>query len=536
MHNTIKKGTVLLLMGIFTFGVAGAQNYVSEQALSKNIEKLYGIMSLTNRFYMDTVNMTQLTDEAIVAMMEQLDPFSMYLKADDTKREKEQMDGSFEGVGIEFSINKDTLMVVNVISGGPCSRVGVVSGDRIIKVDQKVITGIGLKNTDVQRLLKGPKGTIVYLTVLRGKEVLEFRVERDKIPLNSVDAAYVTADNMGYIRLNRFAATSFDEIKQAMAGFPKNIKGLMLDLRGNGGGLLNIAIDIASLFLEKDQLVVYTEGRAVGRRDEKTTMSGLYQDLPLVLLVDEYSASASEIVSGAMQDWDRGIVVGRRTYGKGLVQNQIDLKDGSSIRLTIARYHTPSGRVIQNPYVNGKQEAKRDQFLERFKRGEQFIKDSIHVNSKLSYSTLKKGRKVYGGGGIFPDVFVPMDTTQTTEYQQKLIRMGVFNTFTLEYLDANRKKLKAEYPDLEKYIQKFVVDDALLAAFVKHGEEKKVTCDTAQLQRSKALIKIQLKALISRDLFGMSAYFQVINPVEDDAYNQAENILKDWKAAKKKYL
>lgn len=536
MHIYFKKQIALLLAFFMAVGTICAQSSSSVQNFSKNVEKLNTVMYLMRTYYMDTINISTITDEAIVAMMEQLDPFSMYLKAEDTKRENEQMEGSFEGVGIEFSINKDTLMVVNVISGGPCSRVGVLSGDRIIQVDHKNIAGIGLKNTDVQKMLKGPKGTIVYLTIMRAKELLEFRVERDKIPINSVDAAYVTADRMGYIRLNRFAATSYDEIKQAMEGFPKDLKGLMLDLRGNGGGMLNAAIDIASLFLQKGQLVVYTEGRAVSRRDEQTQMNGPYQDMPLVVLVDEYSASASEIVSGAIQDWDRGIVVGRRTYGKGLVQNQIPLKDGSSLRLTIARYHTPSGRVIQNPYINGKQEAKRDEFLDRFKRGEQFSKDSIRINSAQSYSTLLKGRKVYGGGGIIPDIFVPMDTSQTSDYQQKLIRMGAFNTFTLEYLDAHRKALQTAYPNIQTFIDNFEVGEAMLSDFVKHGEDKKVPCDTVQLARSASLIRIQLKALVARDLFGMSAYFQVINPLEDDTYNQAMRVLKDWKATKKKYL
>ena len=425
-----------------------------------------------SRLYVDEVDENKLVETAIVEMLEQLDPHSTYSTAEEVKKLNEPLQGNFEGIGVQFQMMEDTLLVVQPVSNGPSEKVGILAGDRIVAVNDTTIAGVKMSTEDIMKRLRGPKGSKVDLSVVRRgvEDVLRFTVKRDKIPIYSLDAAYMIQPHTGYIRINRFASTTFEEFAKAMQKLQQQgMKDLILDLQGNGGGYLNAAIDLANQFLGQKELIVYTEGRSAKRSDFFARGNGEFRTGRLVILVDEYTASASEIVSGAVQDWDRGVIVGRRSFGKGLVQRPIDLPDGSMIRLTVARYYTPAGRCIQKPY-DGKTDYDRD-LIERFNHGELMNADSIHFPDSLKVQTKKLKRTVYGGGGIMPDYFVPIDTTLYTDYHRNLVAKGAIIKCTMQYIENHRQELKEKYKSFADFDKGFVVDDELLATLRKLVEE-----------------------------------------------------------------
>ncbi len=517
----VKRCLTLVIAGLLTSVVINAQVF------DKNIQKLQLTYQLISSLYVDSIDNEKLVEEAIVGMLKSLDPHSVYISADEVAAMNEPLDGSFDGVGVQFNIMNDTLMVVNPVIGGPSEKVGVRAGDRIVGIDGENVAGVGIKNSDVYKYLRGKKGTKVNLTILRKgtKGELRFVVVRDKIPLHSVEAAYMATPKTAYIKISRFALNTHDEFVEAMKKLEaNNFENLILDLRGNGGGYLKAAIDIADEFIDKNKLLVYTEGLNSERREHLARKSGVFEKGNLVILIDEGSASASEIVSGAVQDWDRGLVVGRRSFGKGLVQRPFDFPDGSMIRLTIAEYYTPAGRCIQKDYEDGA-DAYHNELGERYLHGELSNVDSIHFDEALEYKTKLAGRTVYGGGGIMPDVFVAVDTSMYSDYYRDLIASGSVNRMVLNFVDNNRKSLKQSYPDYEAFQKNFEVDDALIQLLVEEGEKEEVSYNEEEFATSKELAVAQLKALIARDLFTSSEYFQSINPVSE-AYQKAIEIVE----------
>jgi len=522
------KKVLLVTILLSTVYLLKAQQQPSQQDIM-NFNKLRIAYSAISQLYVDETNNSALVEDAIKGMLEKLDPHSSYTNAEETRRMNEPLEAQFDGIGIEFSMVNDTLVVVHVISGGPSEKVGLIPGDRIVLVDTVNIAGTKKYNTDIQKLLRGKKGTEVTIYVKREgtPELLFFRIVRDKIPLTSIDAAYMADRQTGYIRLSRFAATSNDEFLSAFSKLRKEgMKNLVLDLQHNGGGYLNVACMLADQFLEKDKLIVYTQGNASRKQDALATEHGVFQSGKLIILVDEQSASASEIVSGAVQDWDRGIIIGRRTFGKGLVQRAIDLPDSSLIRLTTARYYTPSGRNIQKPYQKGNKEDYYNDFDRRFTNGEMLNADSIHFPDSLKYSTLTLKRTVYGGGGIMPDVFIPVDSTRSTPWHRKLISTYLINAYTVKYVQEHRSELKSKYPTVSKYIKNFIVGDAIMDDIKKKAEEEKIEFNEEQYNKSLALLTLQIKALIAKDLFDSNEYYQVINEVNDSLI-EALKILND---------
>lgn len=509
--------------------VGCVQAYGQGQNINKEARKLSMALYAISNLYVDPSDDKKLTEYAIVGMLEKLDPHSNYLDPEETKEMTEPLEGNFDGIGIQFNMLTDTLYVIQVIPGGPSEKVGLMAGDRIIQVNDTVIAGVKMKNTDIMKRLRGPKGTEVRVKVKRNREpeLIEFRIIRGKIPVYSLDAAYMADKTTGYIKLNRFAASSADEFREALAKLQKKgMKNLILDLQGNGGGYLNIAIEIADEFLEKDRLIVYTEGRRMQREDAKATAKGGFEKGKLVVLVDEGSASASEIVAGAIQDWDRGVIVGRRTFGKGLVQKPIPLPDGSMIRLTVSRYYTPTGRCIQKPYEQGKQAEYQQDLIERYNRGELMSADSIHFPDSMKYNTLVSKRVVYGGGGIMPDVFIPIDTTRYTDYHRKLVATGLVNRVAMNYLDKNRASLAQKYTAFSAYKAKFEVGEDIMQDLLSLAEEDKIAFNEEEYNRSKPLIKLQIKALIARDMYDMSEYFQIINE-DNPSFQKALQLLSE---------
>lgn len=519
----MKKTVLSLLLAVIAL-TAGAQGQNNREA-----RKLQMALYAVSNLYVDQVDDKKIVEDAITGMLEKLDPHSNYLDPEETKEMTEPLQGNFDGIGIQFNMLTDTLYVIQVIPGGPSEKVGMMAGDRIIEVNDTVIAGVKMKNSDIMGRLRGTKGTQVNIKVKRGKnpELLEFRIIRDKIPVYSLDAAYMIDRETGYIKLNRFAATTADEFREALAKLKKQgMKNLILDLQGNGGGYLNIAIDMADDFLDKGKLIVYTEGNKSPREEAKATGNGPFEQGRLVVMVDESSASASEIVAGAVQDWDRGVIVGRRTFGKGLVQKPIPLPDGSMIRLTVSRYYTPAGRSIQKPYENGKGEDYRHDLIERYNRGELLSADSIHFPDSMKYNTLVNNRIVYGGGGIMPDVFIPVDTTRYTDYHRKLVATGLVNRAAMNYLDVNRTAMNREYKNFDQYKQQFAVTDALLQELLDMATKEEIEFDQEQYDKSRPLIILQLKALIARDMYEMNEYFQIIND-DNDSLKEAIRIIND---------
>lgn len=521
----IRRLFIVLVFAFYCGFTASAQ-----QSSSFSAYKFVRFLQYLSNDYVDTVNPNKMVDEAIVNTLEKLDPHSVYISKDDVQAMNEPLEGNFDGVGVEFNIMNDTLMVVNTIVGGPSEKVGIIAGDRFVSIDGKNVAGIGLKNADVFKHLRGPKGTKVNLTVKRKnvKNLLDFTVTRDKIPIYSIDATYMVDSKIGYIKLSRFATTTEQEFHDAIISLKKQkMKSLILDLRGNGGGFLNTAFELADQFLSNGKLIVYTEGRTSPRQDFVATERGELEQTRLVILIDEGTASASEILSGAIQDWDRGIIVGRRSFGKGLVQNQMPLPDGSMIRLTVARYHTPTGRLIQRPYNNESTEKYYSDLNDRFTRGELFNLDSIKLPENLKYKTLLKGKTVYGGGGIMPDIFVPLDTSTYSNYYGKLARAGILNQYYLSWVDKNRNQLIKEYKTFDKFNSKFVVTDQMLDEMIALAETQKIKRDDKGLAISRNEIKKQLKGLISQSIFTNSQYFEIVNQ-DNNAFLKAVEILNSW--------
>ena len=507
------KSRLLYLVLLFSsvHQVSMAQD-VQTQAI-----KFGRVLNLIESYYVDTTNIKKLTENAITEMLSSLDPHSVYISKDEVAEMNQPLEGNFEGIGISFNIFKDTLMVMTTIPGGPSERVGLKPGDRIVKVDEKKIVGIGLKNTDVFKLLRGDKGTRVTLKILRKGEAqpLEFTIIRDKIPIFSLDAAFMLDKSTAYIKLNKFAATTIAEYEKALGTLnaEAKIKNIVLDLRGNGGGFLGAAYELVNKFLPEKKLIVYTEGTHSPRRDYYSTTRGDFITGNLIVLVDESSASASEIVSGAIQDWDRGVLIGRRTFGKGLVQQPFSLTDGSMLRLTTAHYYTPAGRNIQKPYKDNLKNYRND-YLKRYENGEMFNKDSISFPDSMMMKTLVTHRKVYGGGGIMPDIFVPMDTSMYYRYFNNLIRKNVLFPFVVGFIDRNRDQLKVRFKTFEDFRDKFVVTDSILDELVAAGEKEGIKRDDESLSISGSTVARQIRALVARDIFEPGDYYRIM--VEDD--------------------
>lgn len=528
---------ILFIIACLCLATVQAQNSNNE-ALRKLQMAEFAITNL----YVDKVDENKLVEEAIIRILAQLDPHSTYNNAEEVKKMNEPLQGNFEGIGVQFQMIEDTLLVIQPVSNGPSEKVGILAGDRIVAVNDSAIAGVKMSTEDIMARLRGPKDSEVKLTVVRRgvDDSLFFTVKRDKIPILSLDASYMIQPQTGYIRVNRFGATTAEEFVKALKALQKKgMKDLILDLQGNGGGYLNAAIDLANEFLQQKELIVYTEGRAARRSDFFAKGTGNFKQGRLVVLVDEYSASASEIVTGAVQDWDRGVVVGRRTFGKGLVQRPLDLPDGSMIRLTVARYYTPSGRCIQKPYDNtanldgrtggeGSQEKYNQELTDRFNHGEMIHADSIHFADSLKVRTKRMERIVYGGGGIMPDFFVPIDTTRYTDYHRNLVAKGVVIKGVAKYIEKHRKELQNLYKKFEAFNEKFEIDDEMLAGLRTLADNEKIAFNEEQYSRSLPLIKTQLKALIARDLWDMNEYFQVMNAT-NSSVDQALKILNEGK-------
>lgn len=500
------------------------------QADPGSVSKLEALLYQIDHMYVDSVNDKELVETAIVSMLEKLDPHSIYIPKEELDVVNEPLKGNFEGVGIQFNLIRDTIYVVDAIAGGPSERLGIRSGDRIVRIDGENVAGVGFKNADVMKRLRGKKGTKVDVAIARGSEAstLDFTITRDKIPIFSIEASYMATPTTGYIKVSRFSATTMKEFREKMVLLQKSgMKDLILDLQGNGGGYLRTAIEMADEFLPDKKLVVYTEGRTSPREDTYATGEGKFEKGRLVVLVDEGSASASEIVTGAMQDWDRGLVVGRRSFGKGLVQRPVMLPDGSAVRLTVSRYYTPSGRCIQKSYEEGA-EAYQQEKRDRLKHGELTNADSVHAADTVRFYTVNK-RVVYGGGGIMPDVFVPIDTTLSSDYFGQLVRKGVLNTFAITYVDAHRDELLRTYRNVDQFDRSFIISQPIVDALVAQAEKEGVPPDTDGLIKARSLVNLRLKALIARDVWDTSAYWQVINrdnPV-DRSFQRALDVLQD---------
>lgn len=521
------KSLGLVLAGILVFSV----NMFS-QDVNAETRKFNKMLSLIDAMYVDSVDMSSLVETAIVSMLKELDPHSVYISAEEIEKMKEPLEGSFEGIGVQFRIMDDTLLIVGVISGGPSEKVGLLTGDRIIVVDGENIAGVKIDNEGVAKRLRGKKGTEVKVEILRrgSKNLLVFNIIRDKIPIYSVDAGYVTEDNIGYIKLNKFAKTTKEELDSVFAMFvKKGVKDIILDLSGNTGGYLDKAVSLCDEFLQKDKIVVYTEGVKMPRINYKATSDGRFYKGKLIVIVDEGSASASEIVSGALQDWDRAVIVGRRTFGKGLVQREMPLTDGSAVRLTIARYYTPTGRLIQKSYADGYDEYA-DDMTTRYLHGEFLNEDSIAFADSLKFETLVYKKTVYGGGGIMPDAFVPMDTTLRSDFHLELLRKGIIFTYVSKYVDQHRAVLSTKYPNIVAFKNNFEITAEMLDELVVLAKEEKINVDslTPATPNQTQYLKMHLKSLIAGDVWENNEFWLIFNDI-NPFYLKAKEIITNDK-------
>ena len=486
-------------------------------------------MAITN-FYVDSVNEQKLVEDGIRGMLEKLDPHSTYTDAKETKAMNEPLQGDFEGIGVQFNMIEDTLVVIQPVVNGPSQKVGILAGDRIVSVNDSTIAGVKMPRIDIMKMLRGKKGTKVKLGIVRRgvNNILTFVVTRDKIPVHTLNAAYMIRPGVGYICLESFGMKTHEEFMDAVRGLEKQgMKSLILDLQDNGGGYLQAAVQIANEFLKDNEMIVYTEGRNVRRQNYKAIGNGRLQKMRVYVLVNEFTASAAEIVTGAIQDNDRGTVVGRRTFGKGLVQRPFDFPDGSMMRLTIAHYYTPSGRCIQKPYKKGDLKDYEMDLEKRLKHGELTNPDSIHFDSSQKFYTLRNHRVVYGGGGIMPDYFVPLDTTKYTKYHRLLAAKNIIMNAYLKYVDANRKTLKDLYKSFDTFNKNYVVPQSLLDTIIAEGKKEKVEPkDKAELTATMPYIKVQLKALVARDLWDMNEYYRIWNE-QSDIVNKAVQLASD---------
>lgn len=509
----MKKSILVLCLLLAASAQAQIKLDLGKMSALKKIQ--YAEIAINN-LYVDSVSEEKLAESAIRGMLESLDPHSTYTDAKETQSMNEPLQGDFEGIGVQFNMVEDTLVVVQPTVNGPSEKVGIQAGDRIVMVNDTVIAGVKMERSEIMQRLRGKKGTVVHLGIVRrgANGMLWFDVKRDKIPVHTLDAAYMVDASTGYIRLEGFGEKTYDEFMEAVKKLQKQgMQNLVLDLQSNGGGYLQAAVLIASEFLHNGDLVVYTEGRTESRRTYKARGNGQLMNGKVVVLINEYTASAAEIVSGAIQDHDRGVVVGRRSFGKGLVQRPIPLPDGSLIRLTIAHYYTPSGRCIQKPYEKGHKDDYSLDIENRLKRGELTHRDSIHFDDSLKCYTLREHRAVYGGGGIMPDEFVPLDTTQYTRFHRQLATKNIIVPLNLKYIDAHRKQLKRHYPTFSKFNEQFAVPAELMDSVLAEGKRQGVDPkDDEELQTTLPTLRQQLKALIARDLWDMNEYYQVWNP------------------------
>jgi len=508
MRRIIFLAAILLALPL---GMSAQKWNYSEDALRK---LQMAEMAIYN-FYVDSVDENRLVEDAIRGMLEKLDPHSSYSTASEVKSLNEPLEGNFDGIGVQFNMSEDTLLVIQPVVNGPSEKVGILAGDRIVSVNDTTIAGVKMSTDEIKRRLRGPKGTIVDLAIVRrgieGK--LKYKVVRDKIPVRSINASYMIRPGIGYIKIDNFGATTYDEFKKCLDDLIFNgMEKLILDLQGNGGGYMQPAINVANEFLQKGDMIVYTQGRATKQMEYKARGNGMFKKGDIVVLIDEYTASASEIVTGALQDQDRAIVVGRRSFGKGLVQRPIDLPDGSMIRLTISHYYTPSGRCIQKPYEKGNGKDYAMDVYNRYKNGELMSADSIHFADSLKYYTQKKHRIVYGGGGIMPDYFVPLDTLQFTRFHRELSARRFIINANLKYVDQNRSQLREKYSSFASFKRRFkmpqeVIDNMLAEAKKEKLEPK----DQEELDKTLPLLTLQLKALVARDLWDMNEYYDIMN-------------------------
>ncbi len=515
----------------FLILMVGILNNAKAQGFDLEMQKMNLALKYIYAFYVDSVPKSKVVEGAIIGMLKELDPHSKYISKDELELLNAPLEGGFNGIGVQFNILNDTLIVVSPISGGPSEKVGIQAGDRIVEVDSVNIAGVGLKNIDVIKKLRGAKGTEVKIKVKRRGQpkLLSFTIIRDAIPIHSVESSYMVNKNIGYIKINQFSANTYKETSDAIKKLKKDgMKSLILDLRGNPGGYLHAAIKVVNEFLTKDKLIVYTKGNKSVLQNYKSTNHSDFTNGKIAVLINEGSASASEIVSGAIQDWDRGVIIGRRSFGKGLVQRGMNLPDGSIIRLTIAKYFTPSGRCIQKPYVKGDKDYDKE-IYKRISHGELTNKDSINIDKSLEYKTKIIGRTVYGGGGIMPDVFVPVDTTEYSDYYRDLVAQGIVNKFVINYIDKNRKELLKKYPDFKKYKNNFHITDDIIKQITDDAKKAKIKSNIDDFYKNSLdFFKVQLKALIASRLWSTNNYFQIINPVSNE-YNEAIKILSDNK-------
>ncbi|MBN2697219.1 MAG: S41 family peptidase [Bacteroidales bacterium] len=490
--------------------------------------KLMEVMDRVSRYYVDSIDESEVVEDAITNLLHDLDPHSSYISLEELELMNEQLEGEFEGIGVSFNILNDTIFIIRAIAGGPSERLGIRPGDRIVEVDGENVAGIGISTQGVQSRLKGAKGSRVNIKVKRKQvpELLEFNITRDKIPVYSLDASYMVNDRIGYVKLARFSQTTNAEFEKAVRDLRKQgMQDLVLDLSGNGGGWLPVAVELADHFLDGEKMIVSTEGRTVSKREYKSRKEGLFEKGRLVVMIDQNSASASEIVSGAVQDWDRGVIVGRRSFGKGLVQQPFYLNDGSMIRLTVARYYTPTGRLIQKPYENGYEDYEMD-LINRYNSGELNSTDSITFPESQRYKTLILKRTVYGGGGIMPDYFVPIDTSNYSVYYRDLINKGIFNQFILQYVDRHRNELKQAYPDFPSFKAGYEPQEALFSELIDFAEGEGIAFNRDQWNISEPQLKMLVRSYLARDLYETGSFYEIYNE-SDPLYQKAVEILKD---------
>jgi len=507
---------------------SGLSEGLMAQGLTQETFKIGKTLALLEAVYVDSVNISSLTEEMIINTLKNLDPHSVYIPAKDVQEEKEPLQGNFEGIGVQFNLLNDTIIIVSPTPGGPSEKVGILSGDRIISIAGEKVTGIGLTTTGVRKRLMGPKGTLVTVTVFRRgvKDLLEFTITRDKIPVNSLDAAYMLSDNVGYIKLSRFSEQTSVEFDNAVEQLKKqNMANLVIDLRNNSGGYMIPAVQIVDQLLAGEELIVYLEGRHTSRQEYNSRVSGSLTGARVAVLIDEGSASASEILAGAVQDWDRGVIIGRRSFGKGLVQNGFSLPDGSEIRITIARYFTPSGRSIQTSYKDGFDKYIQ-KYYSRYLNGELMHPDSLNLPDSLRYYTLLNKRSVFGGGGITPDVFIPIDTNYYSDYYRDLIRTSTLQNFVVSYTDQNRKILLKKFKTFERFEKEFSFTEEAKAGLIEAGEKNKVVFNQEQYDISAPEMTKVMKGLVARDLWDMNEYFRVVNS-NDPGIMKALSIIND---------
>jgi carboxyl-terminal processing protease len=516
----------LIYSGILIAGIlAGIYLFPSRQSTGGDSGKISSIISLVKENYVDTINKEQLLSSAINGMLQSLDPHSVYIPAEELTETNDQLDGDFEGIGIQFNIQSDTIMVVNTVPKGPSEKIGIMAGDRIVKVDDKNVAGIKITNQEVMKKLKGKRGTKVKVGIKRRgvNKITDFTIERDVIPTNSVDISFMASPTTGYVKIAEFSATTGEEFSKASDKLlSQGMKEMILDLRGNPGGYLDAAVQIVDEFLPKGKMIVYTKGRKFQNQEYKSTAEGRLGDIKVAVLMDEWSASASEIVAGAIQDNDRGIIIGRRSFGKGLVQNQFPMRDGSAVRLTVARYYTPSGRCIQRPY-QGSLEDYYTELLTRIEHGELEHPDSIHFVDSLKFKT-SLGRTVYGGGGIMPDLFIPLGRNENNTWFNALFNMGLINQFAYKFTDENRAQLKSTY-NTSTFIKSFTVSDKLFNELVDFAEKSGLKREPNKIAYSKEKTKAWLKSFIGRSVFGDPAFYPVWLQY-DDTFKKALETVK----------